>query len=203
MEKEKRKPVVNPKFIIHVPFRDKKTGKINRVPILNHDGYIDIAHQFGLISLTAVILRQWETSVPAGKDEYNNDKVDVTRWAEIQATVVVKGEEPGETITATGLSCANDRDKFVKLPQYLIAVAETRAKNRAIASACNVTDDVINPSGKGPEREAHDLPPIPTGDEEEPDGIPQEIRRPDITPPLSRSVTHPSQAETTEDLWTG
>jgi hypothetical protein len=189
----KRTPTINKKFIIQTPFRNKKTGKTDRVPILNHDGFIDAAHQFGLISLTAEIVRQWEIRTPAGKDEHGNDKEDVTRWIEVKATAVVKGDEPGTVITATGFCCAQDRDQFVKKPEYLLQVAETRAKNRALGDACGITDDLYDPEGKGPSREAHDLPPIPQGDEEEPDGIPPEIRRPDISPPLSRQVTHPSQ----------
>lgn len=193
-------PVVSERFVIQTKFNNK--GKPTIVPILNADGHIDIAHQIGLISLTSRIIRQWSVEKPAGVDEYENPKTDVTNWVEVEAVAVVKGSKPGETITANGFCCANDRDRFVKSPEYLLAVADTRAKKRALADACNITEAMINPKGKSATRETVDIPLV---DNEEDPAIPQEIRKniPDIHPPLSKTPTHPGHSEPSEDLWTG
>jgi len=183
---------INPRFIIQTPFKNKKTGKTERVPILNFDGHLDVAHQMGLISLTSDIVDEWKEEIPAGYDEQNLPKIETSWWVRVKAQAIVMGPN-GRTITATGFNTSNDRDSFVKKKEYLLAVAETRAMKRALYNACGITEAMYNPNGKEATRESVDLPLHP-GDEDEPDGIPEEVRRkPDISPPLTtRTPTHPS-----------
>lgn len=186
-------PVVNQRFVIKTPFRNRSTGKTTYAYILNSDGHIDVAHQMGLVSLTTEIIDQWKEEVPAGVDENNNPRMDVTWWIRVQATAVVANQRSPTGITTTTAYCtAHDRDRFVKSPEYLLAVAETRAKKRALSDACNITEAMIHPEGKEATREAEGLP-IDGGADDEPK-IPGDVRRniPDITPPLSRDITHAS-----------
>lgn len=190
----KKPPVIDQRFIIRTPFKNKRTGKTTTVLILNFDGHLDVAHQMGLISLTSKIVDEWKDTIPAGTDEEGNPKVDTTWWVRVQATAVVVGPH-GRDITATGFSTANDRDSFVKKPEYLLAVAETRAMKRALYNACGITEAMFNPDGKVATRESVDLP-LHDDDVDEPTAIPSDVRRqPDISPPL-RTITpvHPGDS---------
>jgi hypothetical protein len=179
----------NPRFVILTSFKNHKTGKAEKVPILNMDGHIDIAHQMGLVSLTADIIDEWKQEIPAGVDEENNPRVEIVWWVRVKATAVVCGEHG--SITATGFSTVSDRDRFVKTPENLLAVAETRAEKRALARACGITEATYDPESKVAHREDVDLPIVHPGDDDEPE-IPQEVRKkPNITPPLSHVVSHP------------
>lgn len=202
MSQDKTPPRINTRFIITTPFKNRRSGKIEKVPLLNMDGHLDIAHQYGLISLTSKIIREWEVKVPAGQDEYKNDKFDITAWIEVKATAIVRSPDGLGTIITDGYCRANDRDRFVKSPEYLLAVAETRAKKRALYQACNITEEMINPGGTAPTREAVDLPIIDDSDESSPE-IPSAVKknRPDITPGLHLPVSHPKTAShDTEDF---
>jgi len=188
-------PVVNQRFVIKTPFKGKM-GKTTYAHILNGDGHIDVAHQVGLISLTTEIIDEWKTEVPAGLDEYNNPKTDVTWWIRVKAiAIVVNPKSPTGTTTTTGYCTANDRDRFIKSPEYLLAVADTRAKKRALADACNITEAMINPDATEATREAEGIPMSRLDDDDEPN-IPKEVRKnvPDIRPPLSREISHPGSA---------
>jgi hypothetical protein len=171
-------PTINPRFIIQVPFRDSRTKKVNFVPVLNHDGYIDYAHQVGLISTRTEIIEQRVEETPSGTDELGRPKVDRTRWCTVRVTVEV--ESPRGKISAQGIASVCDRDKWASRQLGMeVAVAETRAEKRAIAKACNITEAVINPTGENPTRETVDMP-IQRADIEEPEEIPKDVR---TTPP--------------------
>ncbi len=159
---------IDERFIYKVHFRDKKTGRLNPVRMLNADGHIDYAHKKGLVSLTTEVISRWAE---------NEGKSNETRWCIAMATAVVMGDKGG-TVTCTGISCVNDRDKAVKQPGYEVEVAETRAKKRALADAANITERLISPEGKTPTRETVDQD-LESGDEiDEPERkIPQEVRK--------------------------
>jgi len=147
----------------------------------------------GLVSLTTKIVDEWRERIPSGEDEHGNPKFDDTWWVRVQATAVVANpKSPNGTTRVTAYNTTNDRDRFVKSPEHLIAVAETRAKKRALSDACNITEAMIHPDGKEATREAEGLPIVAPGDED-PD-IPGDVRRKaDISPPLSRPASHPSE----------
>ena len=187
---------VNQRFVIKTPFRNRNTGKTTYAYILNSDGHIDIAHQMGLVSLKTRIVSEWRDRVSAGDDEHGNPKFDDTWWVRVQATaVVVNPKSPSGVTTVTAYNTSNDRDRFVKSPEHLLAVAETRAKKRALSDACNITEAVIHPEGKEATREAEGLP-ITIGDAEDEPNIPRDVQRraPDITPPLTRVSPHPTES---------
>lgn len=187
-------PVINPRFVIKTPFRNRKTGKTTYAYILNSDGHIDVAHQMGLVSLTTEIVDEWCNRIPAGLDENNSPRYDETWWVRVKATaVVVNPKSPTGVTTVIAYNTSNDRDRFVKSPEHLLAVAETRAKKRALSDACNITEALIHPEGTEATREAEGLPITDSSLDDEPN-IPGDVRRtlPDIRPPLSREVTHPS-----------
>ena len=187
---------INPNLIYVAKFGNRKTGKTDSVPMLTLDGYIDYAHQLGLISLTTEIVKIWDERTPAGLDENNQPKESVTRWCIVKAIAVIKGGIKGDNITVTGITCVNDLDKFVKNPGGEIAVAETRAKKRALAGACGITDDMIAiaveekkkaPIGQTrfPKRETVDAP-LETDYGDDGEGIPSDVKTtPNITPPLT------------------
>lgn len=153
-------PSVDPRFIYPLSFRNRKTGRIETRPDLNADGYLDYAHQIGLVSVESELLRYTTETADDGG---------MVRWATVRVTVVVGN------ITATGLSCTSNRDRFVKEPGYEVAVAETRALKRALAIAANVTEKVINPSGTVPTREIVD---VPLEEPQEPERkIPDELKK--------------------------
>jgi hypothetical protein len=182
------RPTVDQRFVIKTPFKERKTGKVTHVSILNFDGHLEFAHQMGLISLTSEIVREWEVMTPAGTNEAGQPIDDITRWVTIKATAVVRG--PFGPITATGYNTSQDRDAFVKKPEYLVAVSETRAMKRALYNACGITEALISPNGKEATRESVDLPLHPGEPEDEPSGIPSDVRRPNIHPPLSVDPIH-------------
>ena len=93
-----------------------------------------------------------------------------TRWCTVQVKVVMKNGTFAE-----GIACVSNRDKFVKQPGYEVAVAETRALKRAIATVCNITEAIINPEGQKPTRDFVDMP-VKQDDIEEMD-IPADIKR--------------------------
>lgn len=181
-------PILNPRFVINVPFKNRKTGKTTTTYLLNFDGHLDYAHQVGLVSLTAEIQREWETEIEGLTDENGNPKMVLAHWVRTKATVVVSNPKvPGGITTSTGINVSTDYwDNFVKGPKDLVAVSETRAMKRALYNACGITEAVINPQGKEATRESVDLQLHP-GDEDEPD-IPKEVRRPNITPPISSII---------------
>jgi hypothetical protein len=205
---------VNERFVVKVPFRNRTTGKKTITRILNAEGYIDYAHQIGLIKLETKIVKHWieekivkvlvrdENNKPVVPEIYT-DVIEKTRWCIAKATCVVfrQGVDkqkrpifPEDCITATSFATANDRDQFVRQPGYEIQVAETRAKKRALADACNLTEKQISPDDSEPTREAVDMP-LPNMEiGPASDGIPSDMKRvPDITPPLSHDVTHPGE----------
>jgi hypothetical protein len=189
---EGKAPVLQQRFVIQVPFKNRKSGKTTHTPILNFDGHLDYAHQMGLISLSSELVREWEISIPAGLDEQNQPKREITRYALVKATAVVRNQKStGGITTSTGYGCAQDHDTFVKSPEYLVAVAETRAMKRALYNACGLTEAIISPEGKEATRESVDLPLHP-GEEDEPSNeIPSDVRR-NVTPAIP-GLTHPSE----------
>ena len=192
-EPKRSASVVNQRFVIKTPFRNKRTGKTTFAFLLNSDGHIDVAHQMGLVSLTTEIIDEWCERVPAGLDENNQPRFDETWWVRVKATAVVANPaSPTGTTTVTAYNTSHDRDKFVKNPEYLLSVAETRAKKRALSDACNITEAMIHPEGTEATREAEGIP--ITGDDDDEPRIPASVRKnvPDITPPLSSQKPHPS-----------
>lgn len=165
---------IDERFIFHGKFKDK-LGHTKKVRMLNADGHVDYAHQKGLVSLTTEYTRWTE-----------GDKDNLTRWCIAKATAIVMSDKGG-TVTATGISCVSDRDRFVKDAGREVEVAETRAKKRALADAANITEKVITPEGKEPARETVDTPLDDGGEVEEPSNeIPAGIRKtiaPVITAP--------------------
>jgi hypothetical protein len=155
---EKKKPEIDPRFVYQVTRRNRRTNKTETAPALNADGHIDYAHQIGLDCVTTEIVDNVTTEDRDGGS---------TRWITMKATVSINGK------LFTGFACANSRK--VMEPGNEVALAETRAIKRAIAVACNITEKVINPSGKIPTREIVDMP-LDEHDEEEHD-IPSEIKR--------------------------
>ena len=195
---EGKAPVLQQRFVIQVPFKNRKSGKTTHTPILNFDGHLDYAHQMGLVSLSSELVKEWEVSIPAGLDEHNNPKQEITKYALVKATAVVRNPKIGGGVTtSTGYGCAQDHDTFVKSPEYLIPVAETRAMKRALYNACGLTEAVISPDGKVATRESVDLP-LRQGEEDDPtDEIPQDARR-NITPPV-KGITHPADPPAKDD----
>lgn len=175
-------PVIEERFVVKPRFSGK--GGTKTIRMLNADGHIDAAHRMGLISLTTEIIDRWNEDTNQTNEE-NETFVSRTRWCIVRATAVVFAPGGG-SITATGISCTSDRDKFVKQPGHEVAVAETRAKKRALADACNITERFISPDNTEPTRETVDMPlPKDEDKDNEKPGIPQDmLRKPDITPPI-------------------
>jgi hypothetical protein len=146
-------PEIKDRFI----FRPRFKG--TPVPILNADGHVDYAHQIGF---------DWSNTKIIEMHSEKEEDGSVTRWATVKVTVSIGGKK------ASGISCANTRDQFVKQPGYEVAVAETRALKRAIALAANITEDIINPKGKLPTREFVDMPIRETDID---DDIPADIKK--------------------------
>ena len=215
-------PEVNKRFIVKVPFNNRRTGRVTMTNMLNAEGYLDYAQQCGLVKLDAKIIERWtEDSVVKIQDRDENNKpipgtfkdvVQKTRWCIAQATCVVLRSGvshtkrpilPEDTIVAVAHASANDRDQFVKQPGYEVQVAETRAKKRAIADACNLTEMQISPDADSPTREAVDMPLPKTETGAMGDGIPGDMKRqPDISPPLHGEVTHPADGSSEEEQFT-
>lgn len=172
------KPIVEERFVVKPRFGPRI------VRMLNADGHIDIAHKMGLVSLKTDLLHKWVEEIEQTNDE-NEKFVSRTHWCIVRVTATVKAPDGRSTITCDGISCVNDRDKFVKQPGYEIAVAETRAIKRALANACNITEKYISPDAREPTRETIDMP-LPKSDEvDEKPGLPADVlRKPDITPPI-------------------
>lgn len=173
-------PIIEERFVVKPRFSGK--GGTKTIRMLNADGHIDAAHRMGLVSLTTEIIDRWNEDSNQSNDE-GETFISRTRWCIVRATAVVS--HGGGTITATGISCTSDRDKFVKQPGHEVAVAETRAKKRALADACNITERFISPDNTEPTRETVDMP-LPKDEDTEKPGIPSDMIRPvpDITPPI-------------------
>jgi hypothetical protein len=175
-------PQIEERFVVKIRFKGKRPGESTLVRMLNADGHIDAAHKMGLISLRSEILERWIEETEQTNDE-SEKFISRTRWCIVKVTAQVRSPEGG-VITVDGISCTNDRDKFVKQPGYEVVVAETRAIKRALANACNLTEKYISPDSEEPTRETVDMP-LPTEEKKEtPDLPPDMLRKPDITPPI-------------------
>lgn len=172
-------PDIDERFIFKARFGPKI------VRMLNADGHIDVAHKMGLESLKITLLDSRTTEIEQINDE-GERFISRTRWAIVLATAKVKAPD-GSIIECDDISCANDRDKFVKAPGFEVAVAATRAIKRALASACNITEKYISPDAKEPTREFVDMQLTKDRDEDNekrPD-LPEEVlRKPDIRPSI-------------------
>lgn len=138
----KKEPKINQRFIYTLKFRAGRLGSQKETVALTADGHIDYAHKVGLKEVHSELITRERQEDPSGN---------ITWWATVKVIITLENG-----IIASGISCCSSRE--VSKPGFEVSVAETRALKRAIAVACNITEELISPSAKEPTRETVDIP---------------------------------------------